>query len=394
MRMSIALVVVLALAVLPCSAQPYVARTLEADTVATVVYRRAPRFNGAMQDLNMRIWRPVEMPLQRRPLVVQIHGGGFIDGNYLEMSPFCLNWARRGYVAATVQYRLGAVGSPLLDPPYVYDPHETVRGAWRAVQDVRHAIRYLFANADTYGIDTTTYIVLGMSAGGITALHHAIRDPLDTIPNSVFALSDAERLAGRVQRPSIFEPTDTAAFPLPCAVVNYFGGIIHTDALAGAPLPHLFSYHQTGDIVVNCGAARGLWSVPMPGVSDNWAVIHGTCAIRNLLAQRNVPADRQQYIIHDGIGHELHNPQLVDSLAAQFCTRCIQPSTTVETAVESDVSAPWQLLTVLGQVLERGIGTRAEAEAAALRYRQYRQCLLVHSKNLYQSVDGIVIRAK
>lgn len=392
--MSIALVVVLALAALPSSAQPYVARTLEADTVGTVVYRSAPRFNGAQQDLNMRIWRPVEMPRQRRPLIVLIHGGGFIDGNYLEMTPLGLNWARRGYVAATVQYRLGAVGSPLLDPPYVYDPHETVRGAWRAVQDVRHAIRYLFANAADYGIDTSTYIVLGMSAGGITALHHAIRDPQDTIPNSVFALPDAERLAGRVQRPSIFEPTDTAAFPLPCAVVNYFGGIIHTDALNGAPLPHLFSYHQTGDIVVNCGTARGLWSVPLPGVSDNWAVIHGTCAIRNLLAQRNVPTDRQQYIIHEGLGHELHNPQLIDSLAAQFCTRCVVPPTSVETTHNSNVSAPWMLITILGQVVERGTGTLAEAEAAAQRHRQYRQCLLVHSKVLYKYIDGIVVHAK
>jgi len=387
-------IIVLALAALPCSAQPYVARTFDADTVGTVVYRRALRFNGAQQDLSMRIWRPVEMPRQRRPLIVLIHGGGFIDGNYLEMTPFCLNWAQRGYVAATVQYRLGAVGSPLLDPPYVYDPHETVRGAWRAVQDVRHAIRFLFANAADYGIDTSTYIVLGMSAGGITALHHAIRDPRDTIPNSVFALPDAERLAGRVQRPSIFEPTDTAAFPLPCAVVNYFGGIIHTDALSGAPLPHLFSYHQTGDIVVNCSVARGLWSVPLPGVSDNWAVIHGTCAIRNLLAQRNVPADRQQYIIHEGLGHELHNPQLVDSLAAQFCSRCIPQQTSVETANAYDVSAPWMLITLLGQVVERGTGTRAEAEVAAQRHSQYNLFLLAHNKDLYQLIEGKLFRAK
>lgn len=374
-------ILVLALAAIPSQAQPFVARTLEADTIADVVYRRAPRFNGAMQDLRLRMWRPTEQPMRQRPLVVLIHGGGFVDGSYLDMSPWCLAWAQRGYVTATVQYRLGAVGSPLLDPPYVYDAHEGIRGAWRAVQDVRHAIRFLFANAARYGIDTSSYIVLGMSAGAITALHHGIRDPKDIIPNSVFALPDAERLAGRVQRPSIVEPTDTLPFPLPCAVVNYFGGIMHPDWLDGAPLPNIFSYHQTGDIVVNCNTARGLWAVPLPGVSDNWPVIHGSCALRTLLDVKNVPEDRRQFIIHEGLGHELHNPTLIDSLAAEFCSRCIPPPPThVDASSTIDTIAPWMIITLLGQVVERGIGTLAEAHEAAQRCALNRYYYIIHGQ--------------
>ena len=64
------------------------------------------------------------------PAVVAIHGGGFRAGKRESYHPLILKLAQRGYVAATVTYRL----SPRNQFP-------------AAVQDVKAAVRFLRANA-------------------------------------------------------------------------------------------------------------------------------------------------------------------------------------------------------------------------------------------------------
>ena len=90
-----------------------------------------------------------------RPVIVFIHGGGWMGGGNRFSGAFD-NWpdvlaamARRGYVVAAVTYRFsGEAPSPA------------------APQDVKAAIRWLRANAAKFRIDKTRFVTLGGSAGG------------------------------------------------------------------------------------------------------------------------------------------------------------------------------------------------------------------------------------
>jgi len=84
-----------------------------------------------------------------RPAIVCIHGGGWFKGERSSMTNLAMAFASRGYVAVTISYRLsGEAKFPA------------------AIQDAKAAVRWLRAEAKTYGIDPEKIGVAGLSAGG------------------------------------------------------------------------------------------------------------------------------------------------------------------------------------------------------------------------------------
>lgn len=85
------------------------------------------------------------------PLFVLIHGGGFVFNDCeSRQAQFMYRYFRdHGYACASVNYRLAQ------EAPFP-----------GAVEDVKAAIRFLKANADTYGYDGEKIAVWGESAGG------------------------------------------------------------------------------------------------------------------------------------------------------------------------------------------------------------------------------------
>ena len=83
------------------------------------------------------------------PAVILVHGGAWITGNHAMENPFAMELARRGYVAATVEYRLS---------------NEAKYPA--AIHDLKSSIRWLRANAVRYNIDPNRVAAVGASAGG------------------------------------------------------------------------------------------------------------------------------------------------------------------------------------------------------------------------------------
>ena len=87
------------------------------------------------------------------PVLMYIHGGGWVGGskeaNVLRLLP----WLERGWAVANVQYRLGQVS---LAPA--------------AVEDCLCALRWVIRNAEQYNIDTSRIVTTGNSAGGHLAL--------------------------------------------------------------------------------------------------------------------------------------------------------------------------------------------------------------------------------
>ena len=103
--------------------------------------------------LEMDIYRP-KGSWGELPAVVCIHGGGWWKGNRLSHANVAQALAARGYVAATISYRLSG------EAPFP-----------AAIQDCKAAVRFLRANAKEFGIDAENIGAIGLSAGGhLTAL--------------------------------------------------------------------------------------------------------------------------------------------------------------------------------------------------------------------------------
>jgi len=100
------------------------------------------------QHLQLNIAYPKEST-ELRPAVLCIHGGGFRAGKRESYDGLIRKLAERGYVAATVTYRLA--------PKYQFPA---------AIYDVKAAVRWLRAHAAQYKLDPNRIGVVGGSAGG------------------------------------------------------------------------------------------------------------------------------------------------------------------------------------------------------------------------------------
>lgn len=118
-----------------------------------------------------------------RPVIIFIHTGNFLpppvngspNGHKVDSTAIvlCTEWAKRGYVAVAVNYRLG--WNPLASNV------ETRRGqllnaVYRAIHDVKVAVRTLKDNASTYGIDPTKVTLYGEGTGAYVALAYETLD--------------------------------------------------------------------------------------------------------------------------------------------------------------------------------------------------------------------------
>lgn len=101
------------------------------------------------------------------PAIVFIHGGGWHSGGRNQLRPWVEEAARRGYVAATISYRLMKYDD-LNGPGTPNFPAQ--------VHDAKAAIRWLRAHADKYHVDLDRIGVAGASAGGHLALLVGLTD--------------------------------------------------------------------------------------------------------------------------------------------------------------------------------------------------------------------------
>lgn len=119
------------------------------------------------QSLKMDIYQPdyEDIEQYRLPLILLMHGGGFYVGDKRDslISGLCRHFASMGYIAVSINYRLG----------FLPAKSEIARTGYMALQDAHAAMRYLVDHAGQYGIDTSLIFVGGASAGAITALNLA-----------------------------------------------------------------------------------------------------------------------------------------------------------------------------------------------------------------------------
>lgn len=157
------------------------------DSFTNIEYGRAVNIKGENETLLLDVFSPPkDDTMKKRPLLIFIHGGGFQNnsktGNYSSM--VCGSFAKRGYVTATIDYRLGVEKSGMVDGKKEKTNKDYAEAFYRAQQDGKAAIRFFRKNADKYGIDTSQVFLTGSSAGSKTCMAIAYMDE-DEIPKEI-----------------------------------------------------------------------------------------------------------------------------------------------------------------------------------------------------------------
>lgn len=139
-----------------------------------------------VHNLQMDIYTPVGDACDNRPLLIFAHGGTFIFGNKSNptMVDLCESFAKKGYVTASINYRLaGDIVGFIQQFTFYTDTESAYEVVLNAVMDGKASIRYfrkdVFENNNTYGIDANQIWGGGNSAGGVLFLHAGHVESID-----------------------------------------------------------------------------------------------------------------------------------------------------------------------------------------------------------------------
>jgi len=234
------------------------------DSAMNVVYGNADNGSGP-EDLLMDIWWPEGDLVMERPLVILAHGGSFIGGSKSDpgMYDHCRWLASMGYVAATIEYRLGN----MLDVIMSADVESTfVNLVYRAVHDEMAAIRYFRKNAavdgNTYKIAPNLIIVGGFSAGSILSMHLTYMDDPSKLHPDINEASDG----------GFYGASGNPGYSVvPQAVLNYCGALADTIYVESGDQP-MMSIHGTDDNTVPYGTAMANPGIPVMVISGSGSV--------------------------------------------------------------------------------------------------------------------------
>ena len=140
------------------------------------------------KSLQLDIYRP-KNGIKPLPLLVFIHGGGWRSGKRSDYLVYLTAFAEKGYMTATVSYRL------LKDSPYP-----------ACAEDITDAVQWFYGNGEKYGYDPDRIALIGGSAGAHLALLAAYewKKPHDTI-DSIAKLEPRHRIKAVVD---IYGPID------------------------------------------------------------------------------------------------------------------------------------------------------------------------------------------
>ena len=154
-------------------AQDYVTPGQYAYAVQSdIIYGADTNYLGLIDTLELDLYKPLGNVDARRPLLVLAHGGTWLAGCKHDpqgVVPTAIEFVQRGYVVASINYRLGwhkaefvsgnVAGYGISPWPassralYPLDSAELKRAIFRGQQDMKAAIRFLRANAATYGYE-------------------------------------------------------------------------------------------------------------------------------------------------------------------------------------------------------------------------------------------------
>jgi hypothetical protein len=230
---------------------------------------------SSVYGLAMDIYQPYGDSLCRRPVIVLAHGGSFISGNRSDdnaVVTMCQNFAKRGYVMVSIEYRLGNAVNMALDSSYAENE------VLQAIGDGKAAVRFLRKDAYTankYRIDTNLVSCGGNSAGAVLFMHYIyITNVNQTSPALQTIINNNGGLEGNSGNPG-YSSEVNAVLSLagglndPSFIVPGDKPVAHFQGDADNVVPYVCALAENGAINVRL---CGLGSLNQPYITNN--VIH------------------------------------------------------------------------------------------------------------------------
>jgi len=253
-----------------------------------VVFGSAVTLQGTTQTLRMDIYEPTGDVNPQRPVLIFAHEGAFITGqkNDQPMTEICTRFARLGYVAASIDYRL-------ISPLLLLTPADTInlaREAIMATQDLRAAVRFFRQDAATarqYRVHGGYIFAGGSSAGAFVALQTAYLDKDSEVP-AYYNLAQLGGLEGNSGNPGYSSAVRGA--------INLCGALGRREWLEPGSVP-LVSLHGTADATVPYGVGQ-------PGLGLPPQRLYGSGAIKPRADAVGVPNVLYPF---KGAGHVPYN---------------------------------------------------------------------------------------
>ncbi|MFT4665486.1 MAG: hypothetical protein ACI8YQ_000130 [Polaribacter sp.] len=231
--------------------------------------------DGNPINLEMDVFQPEGDLVEKRPLIIWAHGGAFVAGERSDMDTLCYTFAKKGFVTATMSYRLYplTLGIP--------DSLDMLDAAIRAVGDMKAVVRHFREDAATtnkYKIDPNHIYVGGVSAGAIMAVQVGYLDSSDSIPDY---LTDILTLNGGLEGSTGTAENQSYSSEVQ-GVINLAGAIHKLDWIKDGDIP-IMSYHGDQDDVVPY--AHGFANV----LGFDFMSVNGSGSIHNYIESFDIP---------------------------------------------------------------------------------------------------------
>lgn len=222
--------------------------------------------------------------LPLRPLILMVHGGGLISGDKVNYTRVCKEFAKRGFVAITINYRLGLNCN--------IDTISEEKAKYRAQQDINAALRFASANASLLRVDTSWFFIGGGSAGSVASLGvvYLSQSEWNTFTPALQPLLGDLNSSGN---------NLTNTFTLK-GVFNDWGAMLKASMQPAEMLP-MVSFHGDADPTVAIDSSFG-------GGCIHIEKSYGSRAMHNLLLSNGVCSDLS---VKPGGGHGVYQDSIV-----------------------------------------------------------------------------------
>ena len=178
---------------------------------------RSVAYATASPSETLDLYLPASDGSRAVPVVVLIHGGAFQSGDASMEATLAQALVEQGFAVAAVDYRLSG------EAPYP-----------AGAQDVKAAVRWLRANAATYGLDAARFAAFGQSAGGWMANMLGATGDQATLFDDP-ALGHADQSAAVQAVVSWYGPSDFATMDEQAKAVTACGAASQVHGVASSP---------------------------------------------------------------------------------------------------------------------------------------------------------------
>jgi len=255
-------------------------------------------FETTSEDLFMDIFEPVGDTLTQRPLVIVAFGGGFVAGSrdHWSMRLICEELAKRGYVTASIDYRLGM---------NIFDSDLAQRAVYRGVQDARSAVRFFKADAagdNNYKIDPNKIFIGGHSSGGLSALHNIYLDKESERPLSTYVWSqEGNFVADQGCLDCVGDNQSYSGYAN--GVFSLAGALGFTSFIESDADPKSVMFHSQDDGTVPYDEGEPFTDLSFWIIGEDLPTVYGSQSIAERCDSVSLPYD---FFSYSSRGHDVH----------------------------------------------------------------------------------------